>query len=257
MDPLTLRGTAPITGVMSLVRRTLGVMRAETGAVAAIATLTGGAATVLVLLNGAATQLLWPGVPSAGRTSLASAVVVVVSAALFVCEQTSLTILTKAHEGGESLSTERVFLAGLDVVPAALWARLVQGVLLVPLYLVLVVPGMLMTVRWCFATQICAVEFESGLGALRASNRRVRGRSWDVFTRLFGFWTLQVACVLGGLLTGLRFMGRVAGPAAFTGSIAGAVTALISLVATTAAVAFYSIWRAELYLAVGRNPESR
>jgi hypothetical protein len=168
---------------------------------------------------------------------------------LFIWLQTSLTFLTGADRLGVEMSGKEALRQGLEAVPAGIWTRFVQLIILIPAYLMLVVPGALLTVRWCVGMQISAFEKRSGFDALEASAELVRGRAWDVFERLFLFWLVQVAFAIGFGIAASIFAG-VTLFALPLNPVTTAIAQFMSLMGSAGALAFYSIWRTHFYLAL-------
>lgn len=61
---------------------------------------------------------------------------------------------------------------------------LLQGLLLIPLFLALVIPFFIFIVYWIFSIQAAVVEKKRYYDALRFSRSIVRGRWWEVFSRV-------------------------------------------------------------------------
>lgn len=238
---------AQVAGVGVLISRSVEVIRARFADVSKVVLIAAGAA---VLLQTIATILK----PAPGGADASAAlgggviagILFLIAAILFVWMQNSLTLLVGADRLGVEMKGEQALVEGLEAVPAGIWTRVVQFFILAPAFLALIVPGVILMVRFCVAMQISAFERRSGLDALRASNELVRNRAWSVFSRLFAFWLVQMGfAMVFGIAAGLF-------AAVTLGLIPGLtlVGSFISLVASGFAIAFYSVWRTHFYLAL-------
>jgi hypothetical protein len=239
----------PRVGVGQLITQSIDVIRDRFADVGRVVLLTAGAAVGLQILLKAffpsrvdISNFAWTDVIGGG-------VLLMLVGILFVWLQTSLTFLTGADRLGVEMSGKEALRQGFEAVPAGIWTRFVQLIILIPAYLMLIVPGALLTVRWCVGMQISAFEKRSGFDALGASAELVRGQAWDVFERLFLFWLVQVAFAIAFGIAGAIF----AGVTLFALPLNPVTTALAqfaSLVGSACALAFYSIWRTHFYLAL-------
>jgi hypothetical protein len=231
-----------------LITRTVNTIRARIRDITRIVALTAG--TALIIQLGA--NLLAPA-PDDGTFSATSLLVSIIAGVLagllMVWLQASLTLLSGAERLGAPMPLKTALREGLEAVPAGVWTRFVQAVVMVVAFLCLVVPAIIFAVRFCLAMQISAFERRAGLDALRASNELVRERAWATFGRLFLFWLVQMAATTAFILAALIFIGIVGFVSKSLG-VAAVLAVLAYLVAAGFAVAFYSIWRTEFYLAI-------
>ncbi|MBI5624999.1 MAG: hypothetical protein HY924_14580 [Elusimicrobia bacterium] len=88
---------------------------------------------------------------------------------------------------------------------ALLWVHLLAGLLVMGGYVLLIVPGILLTVWFFFAPFVCIAEDLGGFDALLKSREYVRGRWFSVAWRLLTAWLvivlIQVIPVVGQLLS--------------------------------------------------------
>jgi hypothetical protein len=238
-----------VAGVGELITRTVDVVKDRFREVATIVVASAGGA---VLLQSIAKLIMpvtiTPGVWSSGSV-LTGAALFAIAALFMIWLQTSLTLFTGADRLGIEMSARQALKEGAEAVPAGLWTRAVQAVVLIIAFLALVVPGIILMIRFCVGMQISAFERRSGLDALRASNELVRNRAWDVFERLFVFWLVQVlALIIFGIAAAMftfatALILKDLTLLAFAGS-------LVSMIGTGFGIAFYSIWRTQFYLAL-------
>jgi len=107
------------------------------------------------------------------------------------------------------------------VIRQVILVGVVAGIGIFVGFVLIVVPGLVLTTVWCVATPVVVVERRRGLDALRRSRELVRGNGWKVFGVLLVF----VLCV--GLLTsGIDLT------AAAMGTGAGVVARVIFEIAT-------------------------
>jgi len=82
---------------------------------------------------------------------------------------------------------------------------IVTGVFLVLLYILLIIPGIIFTVYWAFASYIFIHKNTTVMGALKESKRIVRGNWWKVFWR--GLLLLIIYVVVDGILGFIPIIG--------------------------------------------------
>lgn len=255
--PPTPRPREPAS-LFTLVGRAAEIFRARFVDVALIVAVTAGSAYIVqaasALLAGASisTAGTWP----PARYLLVTVASGVISAILMVWLQTSLTLLAGAERLGAPLSLRDALRDGLEAVPAGIWTRAVQMLVLGVAFLALIVPAIILNVRFSVAMQLSAFERHSGLDALRASNELIRGRAWQTFARLAAFWILQIGAVMS---VGIAMAIFVAGSGLAVRSF-GLVTTLgvlAYIIGAGFAIGFYSIWRTEFYLALVAERQAR
>ncbi len=76
-------------------------------------------------------------------------------------------------------------------------------VFLVPLYFLLLVPGLMFQIYWTFAFYILVAENTSAMGAIRRSYEIVKGRWWHVL------WFVAILALVVGLINSLLSMAFV------------------------------------------------
>jgi hypothetical protein len=246
------RPPARVTTVGHLMSRSLDLMRDRFRDVMMIVAATAGVAfivrTAANLLGAATFSIRAFGSTSGGVIALAI-LAAIVGGILFVWLQTSITLLVGADRLGVEMRARQALAEGLEAVPAGIWTRTVHLIAVAIGLVCLVVPGLMFLLRFCVAMQLSTFERRSGLDALRASNELVRNRQWEVFERLFGFWLVQVVAAIVGAIGLAIFMAIVIGVAPGIG-VAAIFGQLLTLVFSGLAMAFYSIWRTEFYLAL-------
>jgi hypothetical protein len=129
----------------------------------------------------------------------------------------------------------QVALRGLRVLAVVAAAQIVAGILIGLGFIALIVPGVILSLRWSVVAQTAAVDHEGWLPALRRSGKLTAGHYWHIFGVLFaiGFLTLLVAAV--------------AGAAAGGGHNAGVASVAIGIVVYTITASFEALTLAILY----------
>ncbi|HEV3071109.1 MAG TPA: hypothetical protein VGY76_06760 [Solirubrobacteraceae bacterium] len=123
---------------------------------------------------------------------------------------------------------------GLQVLPVVVAAEVMATLGIALGFLALIVPGVLLSLRWAVVAQAAAIEQEGWLPALRRSGHLTRGHYWRIFGLL--------------LLTGLLTAGLMRGAAAIPlGSSAGAGSVALGIVVHTLTASFAALTFALLY----------
>lgn len=91
----------------------------------------------------------------------------------------------------------RVALRGVTVLPVVAAAEIVSGIGVFLGTIALVVPGILLAVRWAVVAQAAALEGEGWVDALRSSRRLTTGHGWHVFGLLLLASVLTAAVLVG------------------------------------------------------------
>jgi hypothetical protein len=91
------------------------------------------------------------------------------------------------------------------------WLAILSGVLLTIAYVLIVIPGIYLTVCWLVAVPVLMFEGLGGFGALRRSRELVRGHWWTIFGAvLVGIVSIiAVSIVLGLILGGIANSGHI------------------------------------------------
>lgn len=133
--------------------------------------------------------------------------------------------VVRIGEGGRPRLGD-VALRGLQVLPVVVAAEVMATLGIALGFLALIVPGVLLSLRWSVVAQAAAIEHEGWLPALRRSGRLSAGHYWRIFGLL--------------LLTGLLTAGLTRGAAEIplgSSSDAGSVALVIAIHTLTASFA--------------------
>jgi hypothetical protein len=128
-----------------------------------------------------------------------------------------------------------VALQGLRVLAVVVAAEIVAGVLIGLGFIALIVPGIILSLRWSVVAQTAAVDHEGWMPALRRSAQLTAGHYWHIFRVLLavGFLTFLIAAVTGVLVGG--------------GHNTSIVSVLIGIVVYTLVASFGALTLAVLY----------
>ncbi|HTC60249.1 MAG TPA: hypothetical protein VK691_09045 [Solirubrobacteraceae bacterium] len=128
-----------------------------------------------------------------------------------------------------------VALRGLGVLAVVVAAEIVAGVLIGLGFIALIVPGIVLSLRWSVVAQTAAVDHEGWMPALRRSAQLTAGHYWHIFRVLLaiGFLTFVVAALVGALAGG--------------GNSTSIVSALVGIAVYTLVASFGALTLAVLY----------
>ncbi len=124
---------------------------------------------------------------------------------------------------------------GLRVLAVVAAAEIIAGILIALGFLALIVPGIILALRWSVVAQTAAVDHEGWLPALRRSAKLSAGNYWHIFRVI----------VAVGLLTFV--IAAVAGAATGGGHGASVAAVLIGIVVYTLIASFSALTLAVLY----------
>jgi hypothetical protein len=126
---------------------------------------------------------------------------------------------------------------GLQVLPVVAAADIMTSIGIFLGFIALVVPGILLTLRWAVVSQAAALEDEGWLAAVRGSARLTTGYYWHVLGLLFFTATLAGAVYFGARAIPL---GSMSGLGSVTVGIA-VYTVLASFSALTLALLYFDL----------------
>jgi hypothetical protein len=95
-----------------------------------------------------------------------------------------------------------VALLGLRVLAVVAAAEIVASILIGLGFIALIVPGIILGLRWSVVAQTAAVDHEGWMPALRRSAQLTAGHYWHIFRVMLaiGFFTFLIAAVLIGIV---------------------------------------------------------
>jgi hypothetical protein len=138
---------------------------------------------------------------------------------------------------GRRPSLGPVALRGLRVLPVVAAADIVAGILIALGFLALIVPGILLSLRWSVVAQTAAIDNEGWLPALRRSRRLTAGHYWHIAGLLLAIGALTVVI---GLVAGAATIGSGASVASVLLGIA-VYTIIASFGALTLAILYFDL----------------
>jgi hypothetical protein len=145
-----------------------------------------------------------------------------------------------------------VALRGLRVLPVVAAAEISAGILISLGFLALIIPGILLSLRWSVVAQAAAIDQEGWLPALRRSRQLTQGHYGHIFGLLF---VIGVLTFVVGFTAGLIAIG---GPGADIGSVLIGIavyTILASFSALSLAVLYFDLRAREMTPERGSIPE--
>jgi hypothetical protein len=107
----------------------------------------------------------------------------------------AVNIVTDTERGQRNARAGEFMRDLRPVIGQVLIVGMITGIGIFVGFVLIVVPGLVLTTVWCVATPVVVMERRRGLSALRRSRELVRGNGW----RVFGVLLVFVLCV--GLLT--------------------------------------------------------
>lgn len=92
-----------------------------------------------------------------------------------------------------------VAMQGVSVLAVVAAAEIIAGILIVLGFIALIVPGIILSLRWSVVAQTAAVDHEGWLPALRRSRKLTAGHYWHIFQVLLaiGLLTFAIAAITG------------------------------------------------------------
>ncbi len=106
----------------------------------------------------------------------------------------------------KSLSIGEVLGSGVRLLPSYLWIAIISSIIIMLGFLALVVPGIILMVRYAFREFVLLCENKRGYDALRRSSEYVKGRWFKVFGRLLPVWILIFIPVFLPQAIGILFL---------------------------------------------------
>lgn len=128
----------------------------------------------------------------------------------------------------------QVAVRGLRVLPVVVAAAIVAGLGIAAGFIALIVPGVLLLLRWAVVAQVAAVEHEGWMPSLSRSRELTRGHYGHIFGLLL---------ITGLLSAGITFGARLIP----LGSSSGAASVAVGIAARTITASFSALTLAILY----------
>jgi hypothetical protein len=129
---------------------------------------------------------------------------------------------------------KQVALRALRVLPVVVAAVIVSTLGIGLGFIALIVPGILLALRWSVVAQVAALEHEGWIPSLRRSGELTQGNYWHIFGLL-----LIMGLVSGGITVGAQLIPL--------GSSSGAASVAVGIAARTITASFSALTLAILY----------
>lgn len=156
---------------------------------------------------------------------------------------------------GREPHIQAVAIRGLKVLPTVAAAAIVSGLGIALGYIALIVPGIILSLRWAVVAQSAAIEHEGWLPALRRSADLSDGHYMHIFIFIFLVGLIATAPLLIGEIA---LEGESAGAGVFTvGVVLNVITT--SFAALASALLYYDLltrWEAPYATAAGEIPKT-
>ena len=107
--------------------------------------------------------------------------VTIITSLISLISAMALAFFVKSCIDEKKISLQTAYLKALGRWPSAILTRIILSVLLIPLFLLIIVPGVIYSVYWGFAITAVALSGKSGKAALDHSKKIVKKRWWNVF----------------------------------------------------------------------------
>jgi|WetSurMetagenome_2_1015567.scaffolds.fasta_scaffold99865_3 hypothetical protein len=119
----------------------------------------------------------------------------------------ALAFYVKACVDGKKIDLSTAYSKAFGRWPAAIYTNIIEGVLLLLLFLLIIIPGLIYSIYWTFALYAVALSGKSGKEALDYSKTIVKNRWWTVlgYTLVFGLIGLVLSIPLIILIGVLRW----------------------------------------------------
>jgi hypothetical protein len=116
-------------------------------------------------------------------------------------------------------------------------------------FALLIIPGVIMALRWAVTLPVCMVEGKGPLASMRRSAQLTKGHRWKLFgigvlVYVVAITSALVRVLLVGLLAGSGILGGL-GLAAFPGRII--IAAIVSLILSAIVIAYFNVVAATIY----------
>ncbi len=134
-----------------------------------------------------------------------SLVAILVSMGLSYMGTISVVLFLNEKISGKSLSFGEAVSKSLPLFVPLVLTFLLLFVFMVPLFILLIIPGLIYSLYWCFSLQALVIREKKYTQALAYSKSVVQGRWWNVFGCYFAFGLIVglPATIVSGIFTGL------------------------------------------------------
>jgi hypothetical protein len=215
--------------------------------IVAVVVIPAQAAIVIVerlILSGGQSRAIGGTIYTTDSTGLLAIVVIVVTFLSVIITIGALSkCLLDAYTGHASGWRHSLQFAADRVGPLA-WLAIISGVLLTIGFVLLVIPGIFLTVSWIVAAPVVMFEGSSAFAALRRSYDLVQGRWWATFGALVLaiIAIIGITLVLGALLGGIGSSSSIS-VILVIGGISRIIAALVTypIVAAVSAVIYIDL----------------
>jgi hypothetical protein len=133
-------------------------------------------------------------------------IIAIIASLISMVSAMALAFFVKSCADNKKISLQTAYMKALKKLPLAIFTGIILLLLLIPLYLLIIIPGIIYSVYWGFAITAVALSGKSGKAAMDHSKMIVKKRWWNVFAIAFvlslvsGFSILAPAGFLPGII---------------------------------------------------------
>ncbi|MDD9953733.1 MAG: hypothetical protein OXR66_05345 [Candidatus Woesearchaeota archaeon] len=102
-----------------------------------------------------------------------------------------LLVLTCIHLAHKKKTWKQAFAVARGQFWSAVWLCVLTALLLIPLFMLFIIPGIVFSIYWMLSFVFLAVEGKTGYAALRASKKRIEGH----WFRALGYYLVMILLV--------------------------------------------------------------
>jgi uncharacterized membrane protein len=108
----------------------------------------------------------------------------------------AISFIAKSSIEGRKLSYRKTLGSALRKWPAGIYAQLIMYIMLLPLFLLFLVPGVVYAIYWFFTSYAVMLSGKTGKAALDHSKKLVKGRFWKVFGNALFFMFFVIIAIV-------------------------------------------------------------
>ena len=190
---------------------------------------------------------LFAPIPATGVMVTYESVIYIILMVIYVIISILMSVALILAINDNSLTAKGAYTRAMSYFWKYVGLSLLMTIILMVGFMLLIIPGIILSVWFAFATYILILENSGIVDSLKRSREYVRGKWWGVFGRLI------VMSILIALLAMAISMITVVMP---DGSIADAIVAALSLLLTPVAVAYMYLLYNEVKTSPTAAPEA-
>lgn len=116
---------------------------------------------------------------------------------------TVIAMIMAVADGSQHKSFEEYYRRSFSLFLPFIWVQILSGIIVFIGFLLLIIPGLIWAVWYCFAAMVVVLEGKRGMNALRQSKQYAKGNWWKIALRSIGLAFLAgIASVLLAMVLG-------------------------------------------------------